>query len=82
MEDILWNRVAHEERVSLLQELIDRSIAAGARLAVVPMLGYAEMSPFEELGFQPSGRVVHAYLTLWGETRAPESVSSFYLDVI
>lgn len=81
VEDILWNRVAREERVRLLQALIDRSLATGARLAVVPLLGYADMSPFEELGFRGSGRVVHAYLTLWGETPAPETVSSFYLDV-
>ncbi len=56
--------------------------AAGARIAIVPALGYAEMEPFLATGFRPSQRVVHAYLTIWSEPMPKEPVAAYYLDIL
>jgi hypothetical protein len=44
-----------------------------ASLAVVPMLEYADISPFREARIHRSSRLLHAYLTLWfGPVHPPE----------
>jgi hypothetical protein len=82
VDDVLWNSAAVDEQAALTRQLTSQAARAGARLAVVPFLGYADAQPFIESGFRPSQRVVHAYLTLWGDSMKLEPVSSLYLDVV
>ena len=81
IEDILWNDLASEERPVLVQKLVDRSAFSGAKMAVVPLLGYADPEAFAKSRFLRSPRVLHAYFGLWDEALEPEPVNSFYLDV-
>ena len=82
VEDILWGGLDDGGREALVRRFAADAAAAGARLAVVPQLGYAETAPFAAAGFRPSGRIVHMYLTLWGDAPPVEPVSSCYLDVL
>jgi len=81
IEDILWNDLTGEERQAMVQKLVARSASAGVRLAVVPLLGYADPEPFIKCRFLRSPRVVHAYFGRLSEEWEPEPVSSFYVDV-
>jgi hypothetical protein len=82
VEDVLWGGLGADERVALARRLVARAAAAGARIAVLPQLGYADTEPFAAAGFRPSQRIVHLYLTLWGDAPAPQPVPSTYLDVV
>ena len=84
IEDILWGTLIAEERQTLLQKFLKKAAAAGARLATVPVLSYADMEPFKKARFQGTRRVLHAYLTLWSAGHADlpvEPLPSMYLDV-
>ena len=81
IEDILWGNLK-EERETLVKALTAKAVAAGAQLAVAPMLGYADMEPFKRTRFRPSQKVLHAYFTNWSAANtAVGPLSSFYLDV-
>jgi hypothetical protein len=82
VEDVLWGSLDGPEREALAGRLVARAAAAGARIAVVPRLGYADLAPFEAAGFRPSQRIVHMYLTLWNDAPVPEGVDACYLDVV
>ena len=81
VEDVLWGTLRPEERISLLKKLMALAAGRGARIATVPVLGYADMAPFKSLRFRPSTRQLHAYLTLWRDSTFLEKVEAFYLDV-
>ncbi|MBX9601798.1 MAG: GNAT family N-acetyltransferase [Bryobacteraceae bacterium] len=81
VEDILWNRLDPARRTGLLQSLLDRGAAAGASVAVAPDLQYADWQPFRALGFRPSRRSLHVYLTVWDGDPGPEQARSLYLDL-
>jgi len=82
VEDILWGSLQAEERVALVKRLVTKATALGARMASVPVQGYADMEPFHAVRFRPSPRLLHAYFTLWNDPAASlERVPSFYLDV-
>jgi hypothetical protein len=81
VEDMLWGDLTAVERLALLQQLLAQGAAAGARIAVAPLMGYAETDTLREMGFRQSRRLMHMYLTLWGGVSVPESLSSLYLDV-
>jgi hypothetical protein len=81
IEDILWHDLAVEERPALVQKIVECAASTGVRMAVVPLLGYADPEPFMKSRFLRSPRVLHAYLGLWSEELAPEPVSSFYVDI-
>lgn len=81
VEDILWGDLDREERSVLVRRLKGEAAAAGARLAVVPVQGYADINPFLESGFQPSRRIVQTYLSLWDAPQDPGPLDSIYLDV-
>jgi hypothetical protein len=81
IDDVLWDDLATEERQVLVQKLVDRSASAGVRMAVVPLLGYADPEPFIKSRFLRSSRLLHAYFGVWSEGSEPEPVSSFYVDV-
>jgi hypothetical protein len=82
VEDVLWGSLFQEERLALVRSLLDRAIAAGAQMAIVPSLGYADMEPFTVARFRRSPRVLHAYLTVFSGDPMPATVSSMYLDVL
>jgi len=81
IEDVLWQDLLAEERRALVQKLVDSAASEGARLCVVPLLGYADSEPFIKARFLQSARVLNAYFTLWNGAPTPEPVTSFYLDV-
>lgn len=81
VEDILWGGLEAEERLRLLQQFMAQGAAAGAQLASVPQMGYADMTPFATAGFRKSRRLVHTYLTLWNNSVPVEPLSSVYIDV-
>ena len=81
IEDVLWGTLEQPEQPALVRQLLDRAVAAGAQLAIVPCLGYADMEPFRAARFRRSPRVLQAYLTIFEGDPTPEAVSSMYLDV-
>ncbi|MGA2531552.1 MAG: hypothetical protein ABSG19_00805 [Candidatus Aminicenantales bacterium] len=81
IEDILWGNSQPEERSELVLRLKNEAAAAGARLAVVPVLGYGDMAPFLSAGFRPSPRIVQAYLSAWSGPTDTGTLDAMYLDV-
>jgi len=81
VEDIFWGDLNREERLTLVRRIKGEAAAAGARLAVVPVQGYADVGPFLESGFQLSRRIVQTYLSLWDASPEPGLLDSIYLDV-
>jgi hypothetical protein len=82
IEDIFWGNLEADERQDLVRTFVAKAAAEGARLASLPVLGYADTQPFKAARFRPSPRVLHAYLTLWTCSLPPsEPLSSFYLDI-
>jgi hypothetical protein len=82
VEDVLWGTLGGEERLALVQRLLDRGMNAGARMAFLPRLGYADLEPFRAARFRTSPRTLHCYLTIFNGDPAPEPVPSMYLDVL
>jgi hypothetical protein len=72
IEDVLWGTLQGE----------DRGMQAGAQMAFLPRLGYADLAPFRAARFRSSPRTLHCYLTVFSGDPVPEPVSSMYLDVI
>lgn len=81
IEDVLWETLEPPERNATLRKFLDHGAAAGAQIAIVPCLHYADMQPFRAARFRPSARVLHAYLTVFEGDPEPQEVSSMYLDV-
>jgi GNAT superfamily N-acetyltransferase len=81
IEDVLWDRLTAEARRMLLDRLMRRASRI-ASVAVVPMLGYADLSPFLAAGFRRSPRLIHAYLTLWDTSADFRDFSGMYLDIL
>ena len=82
IEDVLWGTLQKEERLALVQKLLDRGMQAGARMAFLTRLGYADIAPFQATRFRSSTRTLHCYLSVFNGDPAPEPVPSMYLDVI
>src|SRR5579859_401632 len=82
VEDILWGTLQGEERKTLVDRLLHRGIQAGAQMAFLPCMAYADIEPFKSARFRSSPRTLHCYLTVFDGEPAPEAVSSMYLDVI
>lgn len=81
IEDLLWGTLDAPERQALLQQFLGRAISAGAQMAIVPALNYADMAPLHAARFRSSSRLVHGYLTIFSGEPAPEEVSAAYLDI-
>jgi len=82
IEDVLWEELDEEERDVLARRLLAKAAAAGARLAVLPQMGYADTRAFDDAGFRPSGRVVHMYLSLWNAPAVTQPVAASYVDIL
>lgn len=81
IDDILWGDLEREERFLLVRQLKSKAATAGARMVIVPVLGYADMEPFISAGLRPSQRTVQAYLSAWKDPSEREGLDSMYLDV-
>jgi hypothetical protein len=81
IEDLLWGKLEPPERDTLLRHFLDRGTAAGAQMAIVPVLSYADMEPLRAARFRSSPRIVHGYLTIFSGEPAPEEVPAEYLDI-
>ena len=82
IEDVLWGTLEGEERVTLVEKMVARATQAGAQIALLPCLGYADLAPLRAARFRGSPRTLHCYLTIFTGEPAPKPVSSMYLDVI
>jgi hypothetical protein len=80
IDDVLWHDLRGPERVELVHVFL-RCVASRAQVVVVPLLGYADPSPFLEAGFRRSTRVLHGYLTIWNGD-ADLVVQGMYMDVL
>jgi Acetyltransferase (GNAT) family len=81
VDDVLWGSLSEDGRPDLVKQLTDTAATAGARLAIVPILGYADTEPFRTAGFRSSNRLIWMYLTIWAGQARTEPLSSCYLDV-
>ena len=81
IEDLLWGTLAAPERETLLHQFLDRGISAGAQMAIVPVLNYADLAPLRAARFRSSPRLVHGYLTIFSGEPLPEEVPAAYLDI-
>jgi hypothetical protein len=82
IEDVLWGTLENEERLTLVEKMLSRGAQAGAQIALLPCLGYADSAPFRAARFRSSPRTLHCYLTVFKGDPPPKPVSSMYLDVI
>ena len=81
IEDLLWGTLEKQEREILVRKFLAQAAGAGAQMAIVPILGYAEIEPFLTMRFRFSQRIMHAYFTVWKEEPVNEVFPSIYLDV-
>jgi hypothetical protein len=80
IDDIHWYQLTGSERASLLGLFLRRA-AQSAHIAVVPLLGYADTSPFLKAKFRRSTRVLQTYLTMWNGN-AESEMPGLYMDVL
>lgn len=83
VEDIFWGSLEAPEQDRLVTGLLARASTL-ANLAVIPILGYADLRAFARAGFRRTPRLVHAYLGLWdaGDCRSIANSPAVYLDVL
>ena len=82
IDDVLWGTLENEERLALTKKMLSQSVQAGAQIALLPCLGYADIAPFRAARFRSSPRTLHCYLTVFKGESAPKPLASMYLDVI
>jgi len=82
IDDVLWGTLENEERLALTKKMLSQSVQAGAQIALLPCLGYADIAPFRAARFRSSPRTLHCYLTIFKGEPAPKPLASMYLDVI
>jgi hypothetical protein len=80
LEDLLWGNLEPAERVELVERFLRIAAARGARTASCPVLGYTSYGTLSAAKFRRSGRVLHAYLTMWNGLE-PHTVPGLYIDV-
>ena len=81
IDDVLWGGLEGPERGTLVKGFLAQASAAGAELAVLPVMGYADLEPFHAARFRPSQHTLHAYVTVWSGEPLREALPSMYLDV-
>jgi hypothetical protein len=81
IDDVLWDDAPDEERALLVRNLLANARAAGARIAILPDTGYADLGLFDDQGFKPSTQTIKAFLTLFSDGDPGDDAPSFYLDV-
>jgi GNAT superfamily N-acetyltransferase len=81
LEDILYQKFSQGDRQLLLSDLLGMAASTGATMAIVPLLGYADMGTFRDLGFRRLLRKMHAELTVFDAAIEPDRSSALYMDV-
>jgi hypothetical protein len=81
IDDVLWGDLEPMERVDLVRRIKRDAAERGARLAVVPIQGYADQAAFLDAGFRPSGRTIHAYLSIWSHPMSGGPLDAMYMPV-
>ena len=81
VEDVLYQRLPAVDRQSLISNLLGVAASRGATTAIAPLLGYADMSAFRELGFRRLLRKMHAEVVLFDTALEPNCNSAIYMDV-
>jgi len=61
IDDVLWGTLENEERLALTKKMLSQSVQAGAQIALLPCLGYADIAPFRAARFRSSPRTLHCY---------------------
>jgi hypothetical protein len=82
IEDVFWGDNEPEQRPDLVRHLTDAAAGSGARVAIVPLLGYGDTEPFRAAGFRPTQRLVWMYLSIWNGGDDLQPLGSCYLDVL
>lgn len=83
IDDVLWGDLrAASSRQTAVHALLGEAVDQGARYAIVPLLGYADLRPFVATGFRPAAHTIHAYLALWNGPAPAGPAERYYLDVI
>lgn len=82
IREVHWGDHGREVRRALVEALVTKAVAAGARIAFLPVLGYDDVSPFVASGFVPADHTTHAYLTLWSDSAPSRPPDRYYLDLI
>jgi hypothetical protein len=82
IDDVLWGDLAARGRETLVRALLSKASAAGARVAILPLLRYADTRPFVASGFMHAQHTTHCYLTMWSDPLDGRPADRCYLDVI
>ncbi|MBK7925945.1 MAG: hypothetical protein IPJ98_00195 [Bryobacterales bacterium] len=81
VEDVFWGSLLPEERLELVSEFCIRGSGAGAQMISLPLMGYADMAPFQKSGFRKSRRLIHVYMTCWTGAGQFGELPAIYMDV-
>ncbi|HEV2568218.1 hypothetical protein [Sphingomonas sp.] len=81
IDDLHWGTLTEDERLDMIQALLAKAAARGARLAVVPRLRFFDEAPLLAAKFKPSNRAIHAFLSLWHSELPQEEFKAYYMDV-
>jgi hypothetical protein len=81
VDDVLWGELEHGERKQLVQQLLSSASAAGVELLLVPVMNYADMTPFAEAGFRKTRRALNMYLSALNPELPLQQLSTAYVDV-
>jgi hypothetical protein len=82
IDDVLWGDLAEGGRRALVLELITNAASAGARIAILPRVDYADTRAFLTAGFVPSQHTVNSYFTTLAGAALDRPPVRYYLDVI
>jgi GNAT superfamily N-acetyltransferase len=82
IDDVLWGDLAEDGRTALVADLVTSAVSAGARIAIVARVGYADTQAFLSAGFVPSQHTVNSYLTTLAGAGIDRPPERYYLDVI
>jgi GNAT superfamily N-acetyltransferase len=81
VEDVLWASLGADARERLVRRFLDAA-STRAAMAIVPRLGYADLTPFSRFGFRVSGRTLTMYSTQLSARATPIESTSLYIDVL
>jgi hypothetical protein len=81
VDDILWNDLEQPDKKRLVDQLLDSASATGVELMLVPVMNYADITPFQEAGFRKTRRVLNMYLTVWNPELPLREFAAPYIDV-
>jgi hypothetical protein len=81
VDDVLWNDLEQQDRKKLVEQLFDSASGAGIELLLVPVMNYADITPFLDAGFRKTRRALNMYLTAWNPEVPLQELPAPYIDV-